>query len=91
MQIVLSKALKLLTDMSKEQIKEELKKIAKDNNYTLTDNIDKIIKAKLRFFGEENWRNCPCVRDGKHACLSETCREQIESKGVCHCNLFKKA
>lgn len=90
MQIVLSKALKLLTDMSEEQIKEELKKIAKENNYTLTDNVDKIIKAKLRFFGEENWRNCPCVRDGKHACLSETCIEQIESKGVCHCNLFKK-
>lgn len=76
--------------MTKNEIKAELENIAKDNNYTLTNNVDRIINAKLRFFGEENWRNCPCVQDGNHACLSETCRRQIESKGVCHCNLFKK-
>ena len=29
--------------MTKEEIKTELKKIAKENNYTLTDNVDKII------------------------------------------------
>ena len=44
--------------MTKEEIKAELEKIAKDNNYTLTNNVDRIINAKLRFFGEENWRNC---------------------------------
>ena len=76
--------------MIKKEIRIELEKIAKDNNYALTNNVDRIINAKLRFFGEENWRNCPCIQDGKHACLSETCRQQIESKGVCHCNLFKK-
>lgn len=73
--------------MTTEEIRIELEKIAKDNNYTLTNNVDRIINAKLRL---SNWRNCPCVRDGKHACLSDTCRQQIETKGVCHCNLFKR-
>ena len=76
--------------MTKGEIRIELEKIAKDNNYTLTNNVDRIINAKLRFFGEENWRNCPCVQDSKHACLSDACRQQIELKGVCHCNLFKR-
>lgn len=73
--------------MTTEEIRIELEKIAKDNNYTLTNNVDRIINAKLRL---SNWRNCPCVQDGKHACLSDTCKQQIETKGVCHCNLFKR-
>ena len=76
--------------MTREEIKAELEKIAKENNYTLTNNVDKIINAKLRFFGEENWRKCPCVQDSEHACLSDKCRNQIETTGKCHCNLFKK-
>ena len=76
--------------MTKGEIRIELEKIAKDNNYTLTNNVDRIINTKLRFFGEENWRNCPCVQDSKHGCLSDACRQQIELKGVCHCNLFKR-
>lgn len=76
--------------MTKGEIRIELEKIAKDNNYTLTNNVDRIINAKLRFFGESNWRNCPCVQDSEHACLSDACRQQIESKGGCHCNLFKR-
>ena len=35
------------------KLREELEKIAKDNNYTLTNNVDRIINAKLRFFGED--------------------------------------
>ena len=76
--------------MTKEEIKAELEKIAKENNYTLTNNVDRIINAKLRFFGEENWRKCPCVQDSEHACLRDKCRNQIEPTGKCHCNLFKK-
>ena len=35
--------------MTKGEIRIELEKIAKDNNYTLTNNVDRIINAKLRF------------------------------------------
>lgn len=47
--------------MTKEEIRIELEKIAKDNNYILTNNVDGIINVKLSSSGEENWRNCPCV------------------------------
>ena len=76
--------------MTKEEIKAELEKIAKENNYTLTNNVDRIINAKLRFFGEENWRKGPCVQDSEHAALSDKCRNQIETTGKCHCDLVKK-
>ena len=68
----------------------EFQKIADTEGYQLTQNAEKIAKAKLRFFGIENWAKCPCVQDDKHACMSSCCKEQIETKGVCHCNLFKK-
>lgn len=73
-----------------ETIKAELKTLAKENNLELTDNLEKIIKAKIRFFGKDNWHKCPCIRDALHACISDACRKQIDSVGICHCNLFKK-
>lgn len=77
--------------MTKDEIKQEIYNIAEKNNYKVNEEtVDKIINAKLRFFGEENWHKCPCVRDDEHACLSLACSEQIESTGKCHCNLFLK-
>lgn len=73
-----------------EWVKENIKTIAKDNGYDLTKNVEAIAKAKLRFFGVENWRKCPCVRDDEHACISRQCKLDIENDGVCHCNLYKK-
>lgn len=63
--------------------------LAKENGYGLTQNVEKIAKAKLTFFGIDNWHKCPCVRDDEHACISEKCRARIKEKGVCHCNLYK--
>lgn len=75
-----------------ELVKSQLKNIVEKFGYTLNEeNVDKIINAKLQFFGIEKWRNCPCVNDGKHACISKLCKEKIESDGVCHCNLIKKS
>lgn len=73
-----------------QRIKQHMKEFAEVYDFELTENVDKIVKAKLRFFGEDEWYNCPCVRDGEHLCISEKCKEQIINKGVCHCNLFKK-
>lgn len=73
-----------------EWVKENIKTIAEENGYDLTKNVEAIAKAKLRFFGVENWRKCPCVRDDEHACISAQCKLDIENDGVCHCNLYKK-
>ena len=81
------------TEIKEEDIQKllsEFQRIADEYGYTLTDNAEKIAKAKLRFFGIENWGKCPCVRDDEHACMSECCRNKVETTGVCHCNLFKK-
>ena len=76
--------------MTIEEIVEKFKALAAKNNYTLTDNANKIAKAKLMFFGDKQWAKCPCVQDGKHACISPLCKQHIEEEGICHCNLFKK-
>jgi hypothetical protein len=82
----------MTTEITEENIQKlvaEFQKIADEKGYQLTDNAVRIAKAKLRFFGIDDWRQCPCAQDGQHACLSDCCKEQIETKGVCHCNLFK--
>ena len=79
-----------VTEEEKAKVVEEIKKLAKENNFGLTDNAARIANAKLRFFGIDEWKKCPCVNDDEHACISPKCREQIEKEGVCHCHLFKK-
>lgn len=76
--------------MTVEDIVEKFKVLAEKNGYDLTDNAPKIARAKLNFFGETQWAKCPCVQDGKHACISPLCKKQIEEEGICHCSLFKK-
>lgn len=74
-----------------QKIKENIQKTAKDNGYELTENIDAIARAKLRFFGRECWAQCPCDRDSDRACISQHCKEDIAKNGVCHCNLYRRA
>ena len=74
-----------------QTIKENLQKTAKDNGYELTENIDAIARAKLRFFGREYWAQCPCDRDSDRACINQHCKEDIAKNGVCHCNLYRRA
>lgn len=79
-----------VSDEDKAKVIEEIKKLAEENNFGLTYNVERIAAAKVRFFGVDNWKKCPCVNDGEHSCISPKCREQIEKEGVCHCNLYKK-
>ena len=73
-----------------EKIKETLKKLAKENDFELTENVDKIIAAKLRFFGKDEWRKCPCDRNNQgRFCCSNQCQKDVRETGTCHCNLFK--
>ncbi|MBQ9737902.1 MAG: hypothetical protein IJV75_00095 [Alphaproteobacteria bacterium] len=77
--------------MVEERIKSEIKEMADNIGFDLTDNVDKIIKAKLRFFGEENWRKCPCDRGNEERfCCSNQCQKDVNENGVCHCNMFKR-
>lgn len=71
-------------------IKDSIVKMAEQNGYELTGNVEAIAKAKYRFFGVNDWRNCPCVKDGEHSCISKQCHIDIEKDGVCHCNLYKR-
>jgi hypothetical protein len=73
-----------------EEAKNRLKEIAKENGYELSGNLESIAKAKLRFFGLENLRLCPCDRNSDRACVSEHCKQDIEKDGICHCSLMKK-
>lgn len=77
--------------MVNDVIKSKIQKIAELNNFNLSENIDKIINAKVRFFGEENWQKCPCDRDNNERfCCSSRCQADVRTHGTCHCNLFKK-
>lgn len=75
-----------------DTIIENIKKEAEENNLNITENIEKIAKAKLRFFGVDEWHRCPCYskEDTKHGCGKPACLETIENDGICHCKLFTK-
>lgn len=75
-----------------EIIKENILKEASINNLGVTENIDKIAKAKLRFFGVDEWHRCPCYskEDTEHGCGKPACLETIKQDGICHCRLFTK-
>lgn len=71
-------------------IKNSIIKIAEQNGYEVSGNLEAIAKAKYRFFGADDWKKCPCVRDGEHSCISTQCRADIEKEGICHCNLYMR-
>lgn len=74
-----------------KEIKQTLEELAIANDFELSNNVDKIIAAKLRFFGEEEWRRCPCDRDNSgRFCCSTQCQKDVRETGSCHCNLFKR-
>lgn len=71
-------------------VKEILINAGQTAGYKITDNLDKIAKLKLRFFGVGDCLKCCCNRDGKHSCISEACRKDIKNNGVCCCHLFEE-
>lgn len=78
-------------DKARYDIKAKIEELARINNFDLTDNVDKIIRAKIRFFGEEEWRGCPCDRDNaSRFCCSTQCQKDVRETGLCHCSMFKR-
>lgn len=76
--------------MEVSEVVEKIKELADRNGFDVTDNIEKIARAKNRMFGDE-WQTCPCDRDNQERfCCSQLCQSDVRSKGVCHCNLFKR-
>lgn len=75
--------------MEIEDIKKEIHFMASRHNYTVNNNVDKIINAKIRFFGEDSWERCPCDSSNEsRCCISAQCHEDIKKDGNCHCNVF---
>lgn len=68
---------------------DNIKQLAAENGYELTEYAEKIAKAKERFFGEKEWQRCPCDPNSDRACISDRCKEEIARDGHCHCNCYK--
>lgn len=68
----------------------KIKDMADKYGYTLTDNAPKIAKVKERFFTADEWYRCPCDPDSDRYCISDRCKQEIETDGVCHCHCYKK-
>ena len=74
-------------------IVENIRELAVKHDLKINEKvINRIAKAKERFFGEDNWVKCPCYppEDIIHGCGSPACFETINKDGVCHCNLYMK-
>ena len=74
-----------------ELIVNKIKQVADKNGYDVKPNIEKIAKAKLMFFGVDNWQRCPCYpkEDTTHGCDTPQCNLEINKCGICHCNLYE--
>ena len=73
-----------------EKYKALISAIMIDAFYAPTDNLDRIAKTKLMFFGTKLWVKCPCDPESDRACISKHCRQDIENDGICHCQLYMK-
>ncbi len=79
-----------MTEITKESIEQEMRKMCAEAGFEPTDNLPKIANAKFRMFKDE-WKRCPC--DGKNAsrfCISEQCRKDVAETGQCHCHCYQK-
>lgn len=75
-------------------IETNIRDMAQVNNWVVNEKtVARISKAKERFFGEDEWKRCPCYppTDTIHGCGTEECTKDIIENGVCHCNLYLKA
>lgn len=74
-----------------KMVESYIHSVAKMFGWDVTENLNRITKAKLRFFGIDGWHKCPCYKptETQYGCGTKACREQIERDGICHCNLFK--
>lgn len=72
------------------KIKSRIQTIARKFNFR-TENMDKIINAKIRFFYKNDTNRCPCDGDNpERYCGSALCIHDVVANGHCHCRLFWK-
>lgn len=72
-------------------IENNIRNCAESHGLGLTDNVTKIARAKNMMFGVDEWHRCCCDhKNGDRFCMSEQCQQDVEEKGVCFCNLYKK-
>ena len=72
--------------MFEVELRSLIEKEAGENHFELTDNADKIIKAKLKL---NLGLSCPCHPDDTDAyCISPKCKAATQLLGHCCCNLF---
>lgn len=71
-------------------IRKIIERVAKANDFTVSENLDKIIRAKLMTC-KEDLKLCPCdhTEDSKRFCGSPTCVKETKENGHCHCNLMR--
>lgn len=71
--------------------KRNFRRIAKENEIELNlENLNKITNAKMIMF-KKNYLQCPCdASDKERYCGSKKCIEEVKTKGICHCGLFKE-
>lgn len=75
--------------MNADEIMNEMKLIAEEQGYELTENAEKI--AKFRARTGMDMSVCPCdPKNPYRGCVGSLCRQELETAGMCHCNCFKK-
>lgn len=75
--------------MNADEVLKEMRTIAEENGYELTENAEKIAKFRAKR-GLDLGR---CVCDPKNpykGCISNLCRKEIEEEKICHCHCFRK-
>lgn len=75
--------------MTADDYLNEMRIIAEENGYELTENAEKIAKFRERT-GLPIF-DCPCDRGNPYrGCIGSLCRKEIEENGICHCQAYRK-
>lgn len=70
---------------------EKMLKKVNEAGFYATSNTQKIANAKKIMFSEDEWYRCPCdAKNSLRSCISDLCRSDIETKGICHCRCYSK-
>lgn len=68
---------------------ELIKQFAEEMGVGLTENAERI--ANFRKRANIPMNVCPCHKDNPYrGCISQLCMKEIQERGVCGCNCFKK-
>lgn len=75
--------------MRENELIEDMKIIAEENEVDLTENAEKI--ASFRAKRGIGLGKCVCEPNNPYrGCISSLCMSEIKENGICHCRCFKK-